>query len=411
MARLLRFITGFLQLKVWGFSAERFLNLCAQRGIPLWNVESLAEGIIFCMPLQDFWNLRPLVRKTGVRVAIQKKNGLPFFVKRHRKRWIFPGGAILAAFLILWMSGRLWGLEVQGNVKVTNDQILDFLETQEIHLGTKLSAIQVTELEKALRRAYDDIIWTSIRVVGTDLMIDIKERDVPEPSEDRVDLSGMDLISPFDGLVVEAVVRSGVPKVKVGDHVSKEQVLVEGKVPTYLEDGTIRELMTVTADADIWLEHTRYFEDCFSLYYEEKQLTGREKTRYLLRFGSLTWPLGAETHYFWEDVLETNDTPRLLQALAAPVKISKSTHREQKNMLRKLEEDGIKRVASEKIFYFLATLEEKGVQIIEKDVKISIEGDFCLIHGEILTREKVRLYRKAEEEFDKPGIETTGESS
>ena len=80
-------------------------------------------------------------------------------------------------------------------------------------------------------------------------------------------------------------------------------------------------------------------------------------------------------------------------------------------MLRKLEEDGIKRVASEKIFYFLATLEEKGVQIIEKDVKISIEGDFCLIHGEILTREKVRLYRKAEEEFDKPGIETTGESS
>ena len=409
MARLFRFLTGFLQLRVWGFSAERFLNLCAKKGIPLWNMESLEEGICFCMPLKDFWNLHPLVRKTGVRVAIQKKNGLPFFVKRFRKRRIFFAGAILTVFFMLWISQRLWGIEIHGNVMVTNDQIMEFMEQQKINLGISLSEIRVTELEKAMRREYEDIIWTSIRIVGTDLVVDVKERDVPEPFVTNVDLVGMDLISPFDGVVVEAIVRSGVPKVKIGDLVKKDQVLVEARVPTYLEDGTIRELLTVTADADIWLEHQRYLEDSFSLYYVENQLTGREKTSYVLHLGNAAWALGSQKSYYWEDVVETNEMPKLLQALELPIKFRKIIHREHSKNLRKLDEEGVNRVADEKIFYFLATLEEKGVQIIEKDVKISIEGDFCLIHGEILTREKVRLYRKTEEEFDKSGIETTGE--
>ncbi|MBE5863190.1 MAG: hypothetical protein E7295_10115 [Lachnospiraceae bacterium] len=409
MARLLRFLTGFLQLRVWGFSAERFLNLCAKKGIPLWNMESMEDGMRFCMPLKDFWDLRPLVRKTGVRVAIQKKNGLPFFVKRFRKRWIFFAGVVLTIFLLLWCSQRLWGIEIRGNVMVTDDQIMDFMETQKVHVGISLSDIQVTELEKALRREYEDVIWTSIRIVGTDLMVDIKERDVPEPSVTKVDLNGMDMISPFDGVVVEAIVRSGVPKVKVGELVTKDQILVEARVPTYLEDGTIREWLTVTADADIWLEHQRYLEDSFSLYYVENQLTGREKTRYVLQFGNSTWSLDFQKNYYWEDVVETDEMPSFLQALELPIKFRKILHREGSKILRKLDEDGIKRVADEKIFDFLATLEEKGVQIIEKDVKISIEGDFCLIHGEILTREKVRLYRKTEEEFDKTGSKTTGE--
>ena len=38
---------------------------------------------------------------------------------------------------------------------------------------------------------------------------------------------------------------------------------------------------------------------------------------------------------------------------------------------------------------FLADLKEKGVQIIEKDVRIDTEGDFWVIHGEFLVHEPV----------------------
>ena len=397
MARILRFLMGFLSLRVWGFSAERFLNLCAGRGIPLWNLVSKEDEIYVCMPLKNFYDLRPLARKTGVRVAIQKKNGLPFFIKRYRGRWAFYMGAIVTILLCILASQRLWGIEYSGNIKVTNDQLKDFLEQQNINIGTKLSEIQVTKLEKALRRTYEDVIWTSIRIVGSDLIVDIKERDVPEPSISKTDLQGMDLISPFDGVVVDLVVRSGVPKVKKGDTVTKDQVLVEARVPTFLEDGTVREMLTVTADADIWLEHDQTLEDCFSVYYIDKELTGRKKTKYGIFFGKESWPSKDKNLFYDEDIMETYLTPRLIQIMGLPIRIRKTTYREMKKTLRKMDEEEIKREADEKILHFLATLEEKGVQIIEKDVKISIEGDFCLIYGKVSTREKVRLYRKTEE--------------
>ena len=93
--------------------------------------------------------------------------------------------------------------------------------------------------------------------------------------------------------------------------------------------------------------------------------------------------------WFYDEVkVETTKMPKLFQILRIPVMIRKTSHLEVLPVLEKYEEEELFAVAEEKILRFLATLEEKGVQIIEKDVKISIEGDFCLVYGEVLAREK-----------------------
>ena len=45
--------------------------------------------------------------------------------------------------------------------------------------------------------------------------------------------------------------RCGVPKVSIGSEVAKGDILVEGRIPIYAEDGTVREYRSVTPDADI----------------------------------------------------------------------------------------------------------------------------------------------------------------
>ncbi len=38
MIGILKFIRGYVQIKVWGFAPERFLNLCSNKNILLWDI-------------------------------------------------------------------------------------------------------------------------------------------------------------------------------------------------------------------------------------------------------------------------------------------------------------------------------------------------------------------------------------
>ena len=389
MAKLLRFLRGYLLVRAWGRSPERLMNLCVGRGMTLWNVSRMGEEYVFCISRKHFFRLRPLVRKTGVRVAILQRIGLPFFLPKMRKRWIFFAGAVLS--LVFWLAASffLWNIDLSGNERITRDQLRDFFDSQNVKLGIPLSSIDLSGLEKELRKTFPAVTWTSMTINGTTLRVFLKERDVPEPEPAHPPSDGRDFTSPFDGTIIYVIVRSGVPKVKIGDHVEKGQLLVEGRVPIFMEDGTVREWEPVDADADIWVEHVMRMEDCVPFLYVKNLATGRERKslRWIIGDQEFTWK-GGNTFYR-ETVLETLVTPKWMQALGIPIKIWKQTHRECHLTLCKIPEmEGIGQL-EEKISRFLATLTEKGVQIIEKNVKIGIEGSYGILNGEITVWEKV----------------------
>ena len=400
MGKAVRLLFGYLCITIRGERVERFLNLCAGRRIRLWNLQSSGETCRAMISLREFYKLHTIVRKTKVRVAIQKRMGLPFFVKQMRKRWVFFACAVLALCFCLMTSKFLWSVELTGCGKVTEDQCLEFLAAHEIMIGMKLSDIDETEMEKLLRKEFEDVIWTNVQLVGTTLRIDLKERDVPKEKGNVPDRRGMDLISPFEGTIVSMIVRSGVPKVKQGDHVTKEQVLVSGSLPIYQEDGTIKEILPVAPDATIWIERERWIEDAFAATFVQKEPTGREKnmTSVILGGRELNKQKGK---WFYDEVkLETTMLPKLCQILRIPIIIRKTSHLEVLPVLKKYDEEELFEVAEEKILRFLTTLEEKGVQIIEKDVKISIEGEYSLAYGEIIIWEKADFFQKTEDELD-----------
>ena len=84
-----------------------------------------------------------------------------------------------------------------------------------------------------------------------------------------------------NGVITDMIVRCGVPKVSIGSEVAKGDILVEGRIPIYAEDGTVREYRSVTPDADIVLEHTGTFQAYLPADYIREKYTGRQKTFYL----------------------------------------------------------------------------------------------------------------------------------
>ena len=69
MIVFLKYLRGYLRIRVWGFSPERFMNLCSNKGILLWNITRQGDAYEMCIDIKGFRQLRPIVRKTGTRAV------------------------------------------------------------------------------------------------------------------------------------------------------------------------------------------------------------------------------------------------------------------------------------------------------------------------------------------------------
>ena len=70
---------GYLLVQLRGFSPERFLNLCSANRIEIWDLEYRDGGYQFYITVKGYRAVKPLVKKSKVRLRIVEKFGLPFF--------------------------------------------------------------------------------------------------------------------------------------------------------------------------------------------------------------------------------------------------------------------------------------------------------------------------------------------
>lgn len=389
MVEVLKYIKGYLRIKVWGFSPERFMNLCSNKGILLWDI--VREGDVYYMNinLRGFWALKPIVKKTGTRAAILERYGLPFFVPKLLKRKMFVGGLVLAVAFWLVSSSFIWNIQIDGNYQITDDVFQSFLKENQVSVGMRKDNLDIEELEKQIRREFPQITWASAKLMGTRLQIDIKENDAPISIEEKLPSDGRDLVAEFDGRVVSMIVRSGVPKVSIGDQVEKGTVLVEGRVPIYNEDTTVREYRYVDADGDILLEHVTNFTATLPYDHIEKVYTGREETRSYLKAGGNSWTIPGDRPFLVYDSVIKETRPLLFEKLSIPLYWGTVTHREYQNVEYVYTQEEVKVLLNQKLMVFLTSLEEKGVQIIEKNVKIENDGSSWVLRGDFLVWEPV----------------------
>lgn len=81
--------------------------------------------------------------------------------------------------------------------------------------------------------------------------------------------------------------------------------------------------------------------------------------------------------------------PLLFEKLSIPVYLGKITHREYQKVEYEYTLEEAETLLHKKILIFLAELDEKGVQIIEKNVKIDTNDGGWTVDGEFLVRELI----------------------
>ena len=110
LRKLVQYGKGYLKIHVSGYFAERFLNGCSHKKIRLWDLKPVPGGYEMCITISGFRKLKPIIRKTGTKVVIVKRSGLPFLLFKYRKRRLFFAGSLLFVLLIFLMSRNIWSI-------------------------------------------------------------------------------------------------------------------------------------------------------------------------------------------------------------------------------------------------------------------------------------------------------------
>lgn len=399
MIQFLRYIRGYVSIKVWGFSPERFMNLCSHHNIFLWEIKNHGEFYTMCISLQGFYKLRSIARKTGTRVAITGRYGLPFFWKTMKRRKIFIAG-LLCSFLFLFrMEGYIWQVELTGNFYVTEDVFLDFLEENNIRNGMRKKEIDIENLEKAIRNEFDIVTWTSARLDGTRLVIQIKENDLlfHEKEKEKTGNAGYHLVADRDGTVVSIVTRNGVPLVTEGTEVKEGDVLVEGCIPIYNEDTTVKRYEYCKADADILIQRTFTVTESMNENYEKRIYTGEEKKQFFLigKGRRIKLPRFGKAYEAYDVLTEQKSIP-FPSGFQFPIEWGKETVREYVKEDAIYSKEELKNIFEAKVQKFIQTLEEKGVQIIEKNVTINKNKSIWTMKVDFTVTEKAGTLKKVD---------------
>ena len=249
IVRFLRWLKGYLLVTIKGYSPERFLNLCSNRNILIWNLHKTEGGYEFHISLKGYYALRPIVRRTKTLPLVKKRYGFPFYFHKYKKRKIFFCGIFIAAFLVYIMSLFIWDVKISGQYTHTEEAIVKFLQNSGVFAGIMKKDIDCTEIEEIIRKEYTDIGWVSAEIRGTRLLIQITETNMPKPYVQQTE--PCHIVADKDGIITEIVTRTGAPKVKKGDVVKKGDILVSGVVDIYGDDQTVIKKEIVVADADI----------------------------------------------------------------------------------------------------------------------------------------------------------------
>jgi similar to stage IV sporulation protein len=396
LAKLITWFRGFLCVRIRGTAPERFINLCCNKKIFIWDLKRIEEDYQFHISIKNYKKLRPIAKKTGMIPRIAKKTGFPFILHRYRRRKGFFIGILICFILIYIMSLFIWDISIQGGSKYTPEAMIKFLKENEVYTGIRKKKVNCQEIEETIRLAYKDIGWVSAEIKGTRLIIKITETNMPAPAEKAMEPSH--IVATKNAIIKSIITRTGTPMVREGDVVKKGDILVSGILTVKDDFGEILSNQPVVADADIVCKSYYDYNEKFNMKYLDRIFTGEAKKGYYIGlFGKKLFLYNRRNSYDKYDIIVNEKTLHVTDTFYLPFRYGTISTREYKEEWKTYTEDEATNIAEARLQRYFDRLIENDVLITENNVKITIDNNLCISKGRILVEEPAWEYRTIQE--------------
>ncbi|WP_300270897.1 sporulation protein YqfD [uncultured Flavonifractor sp.] len=278
LLRLVNALRGSVRLEVEGAFPERFLNLCAQRGILFWNVEWLeTTRLRLTVTRRGSRQAAALGERTLCTVTHAGRKGMPYFLARFRKRYAFWVGMGLSMAAVCVLSTFVLTIEVTGNTSVSTAQILTELRRQGLSIGTFGPGLDERTVGNKVLLQLPELSWLSINLYGTRAEVLVREAVEAPELVDAQEYGSV--VARASGIVTKVEALTGEAVVEVGDTVLEGETLISGTVhlkgPAYSETPEIGQ-MQVRASGRVYARTWRTLSAQLPLEAQVKRYTGEE---------------------------------------------------------------------------------------------------------------------------------------
>lgn len=308
-------VRGCVQITVRGEGINRLINALAEAGIPVWDIRPASNNQTADMKLllRDFHALRPLLKRTGCRMHVARRIGLPFRLAKLYKRKFFAAGIGAFFLLLFFLSSLVWNINVVGNEKIPTEDILKAAKEEGVRPYQWIFRLKEPDkLSRALSLKLPETSWIGVERKGTTITIQVVEAEKPEKEPLA---SPRHLVSKSDAVITSIYAEQGRPLVQKNTRVKKGQVLISG----ILGDGEARSQVVVAkgeVKGLVWHEYQLEVP----LVQKRKIYTGERKDKSYLVLGNRAiqlWGYGKEPFAKSETLTERD--PLTWRSIALPI--------------------------------------------------------------------------------------------
>ena len=364
---ILNYIIGYLRISIEGYYIERFINICKNNKIAIWNLKRDKEiNLEFNIGVRDFKEICKIAKKTRCKVKIERKKGLPFLLHRYKKRKIFILLLIIIVALIMLSSNFVWNVEISEENNNVLENIEQDLKEAGLETGKLKSKIDTKEIINKIRLKREDIAWMGIELKGTNAIVKlVKAEEKPEIINEE---EYCNIVSDKEGIITKINAQSGTANVKVGDTIKQGDVLINGWM-----EGKYTGIRYVHAkgeiEAKVW--YTKHKKILYNT--TERKETGNVEEKYQIKFNNFKINLYKTLSKFEiYDTIETENKFKLFSDFYLPISINKITNKEVEEVQKK---------------YSLEEAKNIGIQELEEELDKEIEDKDKIVNKNINTYE------------------------
>ena len=338
------YLLGYLRVSVQGYYIERFINICRNEKITIWNLKRNKDiELLLNVRIGEFKKICKIAKKTGCKIKIKNKKGLPFLLNRYKKRKVFLILLIMLVILIGVSSNFVWNVEIVEENGQKLENIEKDIEEAGLQVGKLKSKIDTKELINKIRLKRDDVAWIGIELKGTNAIVKLVKADQKPEIIDESEYCS--IVSNKTGIITKINAQTGTANVKVGDTVKEGDVLINGWM-----EGKFTGVRYVHAKGEI--EAKVWYTKSKKIPYNTTQIeeTGNEETKYSIKIHNFEINLSKKLSKFKiYDTIEEENKIKLFSDFYLPISIVKTTYKEQEEKPKKYNIEEAKRLGIEEL--------------------------------------------------------------
>lgn len=365
---LFNYIIGYIRISVEGYYIERFINICRNNKITIWNLKRDKNvKLELNIGIRDLKKVAKIAKQSKCKMKILRKKGMPFLFNRYKKRKIFFAFLLLIIMLLGISSNFIWNIEIVEENNEQMENIYHDVVDSGLSIGKLKSEINTKEIINKIRLNRDDIAWMGIELKGTNAIVKVVKATSKPEIVDESDYCNV--VSDKQGVITKISAQNGTIAVNVGDTVNIGTTLINGWM-----EGKYTGIRYVHAkgeiEAKVW--HTKSKKILYNT--TERKETGNTENKYKIKINNFEINLSKRLSKFENyDTIDTENKFKIFSDFYLPISLIKTTNKE---------------IQEEQKTYTIEEAKNLGIQELQEELDNEIEDKEKIVNKIINTYEK-----------------------